>query len=210
MRISGGKRIAWALCLLAALLARGGEPAAADGLHRFELGFGVQSGWSELQEAGEGGERFALSEKPGQGPVVGLAWRLSKHTSLEFEFAGAEYESNLDGVQVGTNCAVLGLRYMLVARKGLRPYLRGAFGGAQTEVSSTDGSAKLELDGIVGLLGAGLRLATSPRLQFDLELCHGVINYQDAAVVLENVYVGSRIDKAGSVTRLQLTLRLLF
>ncbi len=183
--------------------------ASADEFRRFELGFGVQGGWSSLQEAGDATDLFTLGEKPGFGPVLGAGWRMSERATLELEIAGGVYESNIPGVEATSASELLTLRYRLLKWGGVRPYLRGSFGGTQTVIASTEGGASLRLDGIAGHFGLGLRLATSPRLQFDLELNHMVVNYDDVAVVLDNIYVGGRIDKAGAVTRLQLVARLL-
>lgn len=183
--------------------------AAAGEFRRFELGLGVQGGWSSLQEAGDGTDLFALSEKPGFGVVLGVGWRMSVRATLELEIASALYESSLPGVGASSTSELLTLRYRLLKWGGVSPYLRGSFGGAQTVIAPTDGGVSLKLNGIAGQFGAGLRLATSPRFQFDLELNHTVVNYDDAAVVLDNVYIGGRIDKAGAVTRLQLVARFL-
>jgi hypothetical protein len=194
-----------ALCLFPAMAA-----GAAEVGDRLELGFGIQGGWAELDEAGSAPTPFTLDDDAAFGAMLGLAWRLSEQASLELEIAAAEFGSSLEGVSAKASTGLLGLRYRILSIGGVGPYLRGAYGGAQTRLASDDGEATLDLNGKAALFGLGLRLAVSPRVQFDLELNHTVISYDDAAVVLENVYAGTRLDKAGSLTRLQLAGRWLF
>jgi len=98
----------------------------------------------------------------------------------------------------------LGFRHHLTGGVAFAPYLRGSFGAAAMGIDSPDeGAPSRDLKGMTGIFGAGLRLAPAPRFHLSLELCHGVINYRDASVILENVYTGTRIDKTGRVTRLQ-------
>ncbi len=197
--------LAAALCLLAAATA-----GAAEVGHRLELGFGIHGAWAKLDEAGNALAPFAVNDDLAYGPLMGLAWRMSERASLEVEIGGSDFDSNIDGVTATTNTALLGLRYRLLSYGGLGPYLRGAYGGALTRLKADAGGAELDLTGKAALFGLGLRMAVSPRLQFDLELNHIVISYGDAAVVLENVYAGTRLDKAGSLTRMQLAGRWLF
>jgi hypothetical protein len=53
------------------------------------------------------------------------------------------------------------------------------------------------------VMGGGLHLAPSKRIRFDLEINHTVIEYGDASVILDSVYVGTRINKAASATRIR-------
>ncbi len=201
----------WACCLAAGLsLLSGVAAGAADAGHRLELGFGVQTAWGKLDEAGDARAPFALKDEAAFGVLLGFAWRLSERASLELEIANSEFASSLDGVTAFTDVALVGMRYRLPALGSLAPYLRGAYGGARTRLEADGGGAVLDLKGKAALMGLGLRLPVSPRIQFDLELDHVVINYNDAALVLENVYAGTRLDKAGSVTRVQFAGRWLF
>lgn len=194
-------RINLTLIMLLVLL----QPADA-GAANWELALGVHGGWAELKEAGSGG--FAVDERPGYGLVLGVSRRLSALASLELDVTAGRHRSSLPGVNAGWSSGVLGLRVGVGGTAGVRPYLRGGFGGAAVRIEAEDGGERLDLTGITGVMAAGLRLAVSRRLQFDLELAHRVVNYYDDAVVLESVYTGTRIDKAGSFTTLAFIARL--
>jgi hypothetical protein len=130
---------------------------------------------------------------------------------LEAEVGAQGHETNLDGVNGTQTLVVIGFRYQPNLSGGILPYLRGSYGAAGMELKSESGeSESLTVGGMAGLMGLGVRLAFSPRLQFDLELNHAVINYRDTSASIESVYIGNRIDKAGSITRLQLGAVFLF
>lgn len=202
--------------LLAAGLAASATPAAA-GERRWELGLGAHGGWAHLEEAAPDG--FALSEGPGYGVLLEAGYRLAPRAMATLTVFGGRHDTNQTSARAQWSAALLGLRYEVARAGGLAPYLHGGLGGVHTRIRSEGRPAggtgggrarreQLELDGLAGLLGGGLRLAVSPRLQFDLELDHLIVNYADDSVVLESGYTGTRIDKAGSFTRLALVARL--
>lgn len=208
--------------LLAALVLAGGGALApfgdaAAGERLWELGIGVQGGWAHLEEAAPDG--FALSEGPGYGLVLAAGRRLAPRATATLTVLAARHDTNQENVSADWSAGLLGLRYELASAGGLAPYLHGGLGGVHTRIRSEGrgggpggGRARneqLELDGLAGLLGAGVRLAASPRLQFDLEVDHLIVGYNDESVVLESGYTGTRIDKAGSFTRLALVARFL-
>jgi len=206
---------------IAALIAAGLEAVfvctAAAGPRRWELGLGFHGGWAHLEEAAPDG--FALSEEPGYGVLLGAGYRLAPRAAATLSVFGGRHDANQTSVRAEWSAALVGLRYELVRAGGLAPYLSGGLGGVHVRIRAEgrpvggDGGRprreQLELDGLAGLLGAGLRLAVSPRFQLDLEADHLIVNYNDDSVVLESGYTGTRIDKAGSFTRLALVARLL-
>ncbi|MCB1163667.1 MAG: outer membrane beta-barrel protein [Candidatus Krumholzibacteriia bacterium] len=187
----------------AALLLAAAAPARAEG---WELGVGVQGGWATLEEAGSGG--FAVDEQPGYGLALGVSRRLSAATSVELEVLAGRHGTTLPDINAAWSSGALGLRYGFAGAGGLRPYLRGGVGGVNVRIAPEGGGERLDLKGLCGVMGAGLRLAVTERLQFDLELAHRVVNYDDDSVVIESVYTGTRIDKAGSFTTLAFVARL--
>ena len=200
---------------LGAASARAGEPG---GERRWELGLGAHGGWAQLEEAAAGG--FSLSEGPGYGLVLGAGFRLAPRATATLTVLAGRHDTTLAEAEAEWSAALVGLRYELARAGGLAPYLHGGLGGVRTRIHSEapggggpGGSRarreELELNGLAGLLGAGLRLAASPRLQFDLEVDHLIVNYADDSVVLESGYTGTRIDKAGSFTRVALVARFL-
>ncbi len=187
-----------------------GAPAPGEG--RWELGLGAQGGWAHLEEAAPDG--FALSEGPGYGLVIGVGRRLAPRATATFTLLAARHDTNQMSAKAEWSAGLLGLRYELARGGGLAPYLHGGLGGVNLRIRS-DGEGgglaeELKLTGLAGLLGAGLRLALSPRFQLDLELDHLIVNYADESVVLESGYTGTRIDKAGRFTRLACVARWLF
>ncbi len=183
--------------------------SAAD-FRRWEIGLGLRGSWAHLREAGEE-QSFELDESAvGMGVVLGAAWRVTPRVSLAFEIASSRHDTSLPGVRGHLAEFTLGFRYLLLPAGGIRPYLRGSYGGSGAIIAPEGGGDGLELNGMAGIFGAGLRLAPSRRLQLDLELSHAVVNYQDASVTLESVYTGTRIDKAGHAIRLQLVSYFLF
>lgn len=202
------------LFVLAVGLATSASPAAAAGPRRWELGLGFHGGWATLEEAAPDG--FALSEGPGYGVLLEAGYRLAPRATATLSVFGGRHDTNQDSARADWSAALLGLRYELARAGGLAPYLHGGLGGVHTQIRAegrpTGGGRarreQLELDGLAGLLGAGLRLAVSPRFQLDLECDQLIVSYADESVVLESGYTGTRIDKAGSFTRLALVARL--
>ena len=201
-----------ALALLGVASARGAaasEGVAAPGEGRWELGIGAQGGWAHLEEAAPDG--FALSAGPGYGLVLGVGRRLAPRATATFTVLAGRHDTNLADARADWNAGLLGLRYEVARAGGLAPYLQGGLGGVTVRIRSEGEGGGLaeeaKLTGFAGLLGAGLRLALNPRFQFDLELDHLIVNYNDESVVLESGYTGTRIDKAGSFTRLALVAR---
>jgi hypothetical protein len=210
--------IAALLAVTAAVALTPAAPAAAGG-RLWELGIGAHGGWAQLEEAAPDG--FALSEEPGYGLVLAAGRRLAPRATATLTVLAARHDTNQEDVSADWSAGLLGLRYELVRAGGLAPYLHGGLGGVRTRIRSEapggggpgGGRARreeLELNGLAGLLGAGLRLAASPRLLFDLEVDHLIVGYNDESVVLESGYTGTRIDKAGSFTRFALVARFLF
>lgn len=200
---------------LGAILASVGA-AAPGGMRRWELGLGAHGGWAHLEEAAPDG--FALSEEPGYGVLLEAGYRLAPRAALTLTVFGGRHDTTEESARAEWSGALLGLRYELARAGGLAPYLHGGIGGVHVRVRS-EGPAgqgggrarreQLELDGLAGLLGAGLRLALSPRFQLDLECDQLIVNYNDDSVVLESGYTGTRIDKAGSFARLAIIARFL-
>jgi len=210
------------IAVLLGLLALGlgwGSASAGEaelaGPRRWELGLGAHGGWAHLEEAAPDG--FALSEGPGYGVLLGAGYRLPPRGTLTLTVFGGRHDADQVPARAEWSAALLGLRYELARAGSLAPYLHGGLGGVHTRIRSEGrpggggGRAareQLELDGLAGLLSVGLRLALSPRVQLDLECDHLIVSYNDESVVLESGYTGTRIDKAGSFTRLALVARL--
>jgi hypothetical protein len=208
------------LAVTAAVALAPAAPAAAPTIveRLWELGLGIQGGWAHLEEAAPDG--FALSEEPGYGLVLAAGRRLAPRATATLTVLAARHDTNQEDVTADWSAGLVGLRYELARAGGLAPYLHGGLGGVRTRIRSEapggggpgGGRARreeLELNGLAGLLGAGVRLAASPRLRFDLEVDHLIVGYNDESVVLESGYTGTRIDKAGSFTRFALVARFL-
>jgi hypothetical protein len=217
-RARGGLGVALLGLALAVAAATSAGAAGFAESRRWELGLGFHGGWAHLEEAAPDG--FALSEEPGYGLVLAAGRRLAPRATATLTVLAARHDTNQEDVSADWSAALLGLRYELVRAGGLAPYLHGGLGGVKTRIRSEapggggpgGGRARreeLELNGLAGLLGAGLRLAASPRLLFDLEVDQLIVGYNDESVVLESGYTGTRIDKAGSFTRLAVVAYLL-
>jgi len=179
------------------------ELEAVERAHPWELGFGVVGGWKHLEEATPQ-DPFRVAENAGFGfALTGGRW-LGTRVKLSFDVDGTLQDTNLQDVQVSFVTFTLGIRGYFLSRGPIRPYLRGSFGGAKSTLeSSAGGDERVELSGMAAVMGGGLHMAPSRRLRFDLELSHSVVEYEDAAVVFESIYIGTRINKAASATRIR-------
>ncbi len=199
-----------------ALLAFGLFPAnaleieSAEGAHPWEIGFGIMGGWKQLEEA-SANDPFHVVDGAGFGfALTGGRW-LGSRVKLTFDVESSVYDTSIPEVQANFVTFTFGIRGHFFDRGPIRPYLRGSFGGAQTVIEPVSGGdERMELSGMTGVVGGGLHLAPARRLRFDLELNHAVIEYGDASVILESVYIGTRIHKAASSTRLRFSTLFLF
>jgi hypothetical protein len=171
--------------------------------HPWEIGFGMVGGWKQLEEA-SAADPFHLNDQAGFGfALTGARW-LGSRVKLTFDVESSLHDTNLADVQANFVTFTFGIRGHFLDRGPIRPYLRGSFGGAKTSIESVNGSGeRLELSGMGAVMGGGLHLAPSKRIRFDLEINHTVIEYGDASVILDSVYVGTRINKAASATRIR-------
>jgi len=207
---------AFLLALAPTAPAAGTDPAEQDAYPdaarapRWELGLGGFGGWAHLQEAADA-DPFRLSDEAAGGFILTATWRAAPRVRLAVELGGAAHATVLAGVEGQVTLLSLGLRYDLIGRGVFRPTLRGGVGQAFTVIRAKDGGGEeLALQGLAAVFGTGLRLAPAPRLRCDLEIVHARIDYRDASVTLESVYTGTRIDKAGHLTRVQLVAFWLF
>ena len=192
------------LLLLAAGAINAGamETLPAQKEHPWEIGFGLIGGWKHLEEAGAQ-DPFHVAETPGYGFALSGARWFGTRIKLSFDIESTLQDTNLETVQANFITFTFGIRGHFLERGPIRLYLRGSIGGAKTTVESETGNERLELSGMAAVMGAGLHLAPSRRLRFELELNHSVIEYEDASVVLESIYLGTRIHKAANATRLR-------
>ncbi|MBC8368270.1 hypothetical protein H8E52_12760 [bacterium] len=163
----------------------------------------MMGGWKQLEEASDN-EPCRLRDQAGFGfALTGARW-LGSRVKLTFDVESSLHDTNLADVQANFVTFTFGIRGHFLERGPIRPYLRGSFGGSKTAIESVNGSGeRLELSGMAAIMGAGLHLAPAKRLRFDLEINHSVIEYGDASVILDSVYVGTRINKAANATRIR-------
>ncbi len=186
------------------------EIESTERAHPWEVGFGITGGWKQLEEA-SANDPFHVVDGAGFGfALTGARW-LGSRVKLTFDVESSVYDTSIPEIQANFVTFTFGLRGHFLERGPIRPYLRGSFGGAQTVIEPVSGGdERLELSGMTGIVGGGLHLAPARRLRFDLELNHAVIEYGDASVILESVYVGTRIHKAASSTRIRFSTLFLF
>lgn len=199
------------LLLIAASVLRAGalETRPAQKEHPWEIGFGLMGGWKHLEEASDL-DPFHVTDTPGYGfALTGARW-LGTRVKLTFDIESTLQDTNLESVQTNFVTFTFGIRGHFLDSGPIRPYLRGSIGGAKSTVESETGDERLELSGMAAVMGGGLHLAPSRRIRFELELNHSVIEYEDASVVLESIYLGTRIHKAANATRLRFSTLFLF
>ena len=198
-----------ATLLLAAPGALALEKVPAREEHRWEIGLGILGGWKHLEEASEQ-DPFRVADTAGFGFALSGARWLNPRIKLTFDIESTLQDTSIPAVQAAFSTFTFGLRGHFLDRGPIRPYLRGSVGGAKSRVESETGEESFELSGMAAVMGAGLHLAPARRLRFELELNHAVIQYDDASVVLGDLYLGTRIDQAASATRLRFSTLFLF
>jgi len=198
-----------ALLLLSAPGALALETVPAREEHRWEIGLGILGGWKHLEEASEQ-DPFRAADTAGYGfALTGARW-LNPRIKLSFDIEGTLQDTSIPTVQAAFTTFTFGVRGHFLDRGPIRPYLRASVGGANSKVESESGEESFKLSGMAAVMGAGLHMAPARRLRFELELAHAVIQYDDASVVLGDLYLGTRIDKAASATRLRFSTCYLF
>ncbi|MCP4545001.1 MAG: porin family protein [bacterium] len=187
------------------------ESVEIEKWRRFEIGLGITGGIASLQEEGQG----TVLETDGDEATMGLdltfGYNFNPRLSLELAIVGSPHDTNIENIEVQQGLFSIGLRYHLVESGAIRPYVYGGLSAVGSEiVLKDDDDEELEVAGIGGTFGGGVRLAVSPRFQLDLGLKHTIINYEETDIVVGDEYDGGPVDQTGANTSLSFGMRFLF